>query len=86
MYELIRPAVKDKTVLELAAKTMLIAKHIVKATGHIEVTDASPEMIPEASGGITTDTALKTYLEQAGFCKIQSHKNKRGWLCITAQK
>ena len=35
---------------------------------------------------IYTDTALKTYLEQAGFCKIQSHKNKKGWLCITAQK
>ena len=26
---------------------------------------------------IYTDTALKAYLEQAGFCKIQSHKNKR---------
>ncbi len=35
---------------------------------------------------IYTDTALKTYLEQAGFCKIQSHKNKKGWLCVTAQK
>ena len=35
---------------------------------------------------IYTDTALKEYLEQAGFCQIQSHKNKRGWLCITAQK
>ena len=26
------------------------------------------------------------YLEKAGFCKIQSHKNKKGWLCVTAQK
>ena len=26
---------------------------------------------------IYTDTALKAYLEQAGFCKIQSHKTKR---------
>ena len=51
MYELIRPVVKDKTVLELAAKTMLIAKHIVKATAHIEVTDTSPEMITEAKRG-----------------------------------
>ncbi len=25
---------------------------------------------------IYTDTALKAYLEQAGFCKIQSHKKK----------
>ena len=35
---------------------------------------------------IYTDTALKAYLEQAGFYKIQSHKNKKGWLCVTAQK
>ena len=35
---------------------------------------------------IYTDTALKAYLEQAGFCRIQSHKNKKGWLCVTAQK
>ena len=25
-------------------------------------------------------------LEQAGFCQIQSHKNRKGWLCVTAQK
>ena len=35
---------------------------------------------------IYTDTALKAYLEQAGFCQIQSHKNKKGWLCVTARK
>ena len=35
---------------------------------------------------IYTDTALKAYLEQAGFCKIQNHKNKKGWLCVTARK
>ena len=29
---------------------------------------------------------VEAYLEQAGFCKIQSHKNKKGWLCVTAQK
>ena len=51
MYELIRPVVKDKTVLELATGTGLIAKHIVKATAHIEATDASPEMIVEAKRG-----------------------------------
>ena len=51
MYELIRPVVKDKTVLELATGTGLIAKHIVKATAHIEATDASPEMIAEAKRG-----------------------------------
>ena len=35
---------------------------------------------------IYTDTALKGYLEQAGFCKLKSYKNKKGWLCVTAQK
>ena len=48
MYELIRPIVRHKTVLELASGTGLIAKHIVNAAAHIEATDASPEMIAEA--------------------------------------
>ena len=48
MYELIRPVVKARTVLELAAGTGLIAKNIVRAASHIEVTDASEEMITEA--------------------------------------
>ena len=51
MYELIRPVVKDKTVLELATGTGLIARHIIKAAAHIEATDASPEMITEARRG-----------------------------------
>ena len=51
IYELIRPVVKDKTVLELATGTGLIAKHIVKVTARIEATDASPEMIAEAKRG-----------------------------------
>ena len=48
MYELIRPVVKAKTVLELATGTGLIAKHIVNAAAHIEATDASSQMIAEA--------------------------------------
>ncbi len=48
MYELIRPVVKDKTVLELAAGTGLIAKNIVNAAAHIEASDTSAEMIREA--------------------------------------
>ena len=48
MYELIRPVVKAKTVLELATGTGLIANHIVTAATHIEATDASEEMIAEA--------------------------------------
>ena len=51
MYELIRPVVKDKTVLELATGTGLIAKHIVKVAARIEATDASPKMIAEAKRG-----------------------------------
>ena len=48
LYELIRPVVKARTVLELAAGTGLIAKNIVRTASHIEVTDASEEMIAEA--------------------------------------
>lgn len=48
LYVLIRPVVKARTVLELAAGTGLIAKNIVRAASHIEVTDASEEMIAEA--------------------------------------
>ena len=48
LYELIRPVAKARTVLELAAGTGLIAKNIVRAARHIEMTDASEEMITEA--------------------------------------
>ena len=48
MYELIRPEVKAKTVLELATGTGSIAKNIVSSVNHIEATDASSEMIAEA--------------------------------------
>ena len=48
MYELLRPVVRHKTVLELATGTGLIAKNIVSSAAHIEATDASPEMIAEA--------------------------------------
>ena len=48
LYELLRPVVRHKQVLELATGTGLIAKNIVNAAAHIEATDASPEMIAEA--------------------------------------
>lgn len=35
---------------------------------------------------IYRDTQLQAMLEQAGFHAVQIHKNKKGWLCITAQK
>ena len=48
MYELICPAVRHKTVLELATGTGLIAKSVVDAAARIEATDASAKMILEA--------------------------------------
>ena len=48
MYEMIRPVVKAKTVLELATGTGLIARHIVNAAAHIEATDSSAQMVLEA--------------------------------------
>ena len=48
LYELLRPVVRHKTVLELATGTGLIAKNIVSSANHIEATDASSEMIAEA--------------------------------------
>lgn len=45
MYVLICPAVRHKTVLELATGTGLIASHIINAAEQIEATDASEEMI-----------------------------------------
>ena len=35
---------------------------------------------------IYRDTQLQAALEQAGFRNVQAHKNKKGWLCVTAQK
>ena len=39
-------------------------------------------------GGMTIykDAELKAYLEQAGFHDVRIHKNKAGWLCVTARK
>ena len=51
LYALIRPTVKEKTVLELATGTGLIAKNIIGAASRIEATDASPEMIAQARSG-----------------------------------
>ena len=48
MYELLRPAVRHKTVLELATGTGLIAGHIVNDALYVEAMDASAEMIAEA--------------------------------------
>lgn len=52
LYRLLRPVVRQKTVLELATGTVLIAKHIVHSADHIEATDASQEMIEQAKQGV----------------------------------
>ena len=52
LYKLLRPVVRQKTVLELATGTGLIAKHIVHYADHIEATDASQEMIEQAKQGV----------------------------------
>lgn len=54
LYELLRPVVRQKTVLELATGTGLIAKHIVRYADHIEATDASQKMIEQAKQGVTS--------------------------------
>ena len=35
---------------------------------------------------IYRDKELKAYLEQAGFCGVEIHKNEKDWLCVTARK
>ena len=42
----------------------------------------------EIIGGMTiySGDELKTFLENAGFCNVQIHKNKMDWLCVTGQK
>ena len=35
---------------------------------------------------IYRDTELKAFLEGAGFHGVQTHKNGKGWLCMTARK
>lgn len=35
---------------------------------------------------IYPEAQLKVLLEQVGFCKLETHKNKKGWLCVTGQK
>ena len=48
LYDLLRPVVRRRTVLELATGTGLIARNIVSAAERVEATDASAEMIARA--------------------------------------
>ena len=73
MYELLRPAVLRKAVLELATGTGLIAKHIVNAAAHIEATDASAEMIAEARRD--NDSSKLRFSVQNMFCLPYADKS-----------
>lgn len=55
-----------------------------EANGETEKDDKWTQIINGMT--IYTDADLKVYLEQAGFGRVQSHKNEKGWLCVTAQK
>ena len=66
MYSLIYPVVRHKEVLELAAGTGLIAKHIVRSADHIEATDASKEMIKQAKQRV--QSAKLHFSVQDMFC------------------
>lgn len=35
---------------------------------------------------VYTDTQLKDIMMQTGFCSVQTHTNKMGWLCVTGKK
>ena len=35
---------------------------------------------------VYTDAQLKALMKQVGFCDVQVHTNKMGWLCVTGQK
>ena len=52
--------------------------------GENEKDEAWTKRIPGMT--IYRDTQLQAALEQAGFRNVQTHKNKKGWLCVTAQK
>ena len=73
MYELLRPVVRRKTVLELATGTGLIAKHIVNAAAHIEATDASAEMIAESRRD--NDSSKLRFSVQNMFCLPYADKS-----------
>lgn len=66
MYELLRPAVSHKTVLEAATGTGLIAKSIVNDAAHVEATDISEEMIEAAKR--TNRSAKLNFSVQDMFC------------------
>ena len=74
LYGLLRPVVRQKTVLELATGTGLIAKHIVRYADHIEATDASQKMIEQAKQGVKS---AKLYFSVQDTAKYIRRMEKR---------
>ena len=66
LAEWLRPVVRQKAVLELAAGTGQLAKQLVSAAGSIEATDASAAMIARASR--ENDSAKLHFSVQDMFC------------------
>ena len=54
-----------------------------ECSGDTAKDDKWVETIPGMT--IYRDVQLKAALEQAGFSGVQIYKNKKGWLCVTAQ-
>ena len=68
MYTLIRRTVKQKSVLELATGTGLIAKNIAEYAKSIEATDYSEKMIAEARKG---NQPKNLHFSVADACDLQ---------------
>ena len=66
LAEWLRPVVRQKAVLELAAGTGQLAKQLVSAAGSIEATDASAAMIAQARR--ENDSAKLHFSVQDMFC------------------
>ena len=55
-----------------------------ECSGDTDKDDTWVDAIPGMT--IYPDHQLKAALEQVGFSGVQIHKNKKGWLCVTARK
>ena len=94
MCELLRPAVRRRTVLELATGTGLIARHIVNTAAHIEATDTA-----RLQGGLRRDHGFFEAVKTGTPGAVQSpcgeafesggmdmEEFKKGGLCATVRK
>ena len=83
MLEWIRPAVRDRTVLELATGTGVIAHGIVHEAASIEATDASAGMIT-ACAAVCRRRSCPNSRADASAIHIKSAFYRGGCQCIAA--